>query len=204
MNLEQQTFAEERLVFYFSKIRPAKNARRAIFWILFWTKLDLSPHLNRIVHARFRFGDSFLTGKRATRDKSGVKGALKIGTIGKIEFKVEEQHAIDFAEGEMPAILSTPWLIWFMEHSAREAVLPVLEPGESTVGVQIDIQHLAATPVGDDVVCKARIIYTDGTLVSFQLEAHDSQEILAKGSHKLRVIKVDRFAKRVQKKSGMI
>jgi len=130
-----------------------------------------------------------------------MKRALKVGTVGKIQFVVENKHAIDFAEGGMPAILSTPWLIWFMEHAARDAVLPALEPGESTVGVQIDVHHLAATPVGAEVVCQARIIYTDRTLVTFQLEARDHKEVVAKGSHKLRVIKVDRLAQRVRKKS---
>jgi predicted thioesterase len=57
-------------------------------------------------------------------------------------------HAIDFAEGGTPAVLSTPWLIWFLEHAARAAVLPLLEPGESTVGMEIQVQHLAPTPVG--------------------------------------------------------
>ncbi len=130
-----------------------------------------------------------------------MKRALKVGTVGEIEFVVEEKHAIDFAENGMPAVLSTPWLIWFMEHAAREAILPALERGESTVGVQIDVQHLAATPVGKEVVCRARIIYTDRSLVAFQLEARDGKEVLAKGNHKLRVIQVDRFAQRIRRKS---
>ncbi len=79
-------------------------------------------------------------------------------------------------------------------------MLPLLEPGESTVGVQVDVQHLAATPLGERVTCRTRVIHTDGTLILFQLEAHDEHERIARGVHKLRVIQVSRFAERVQRK----
>ena len=101
----------------------------------------------------------------------------------------------------MPAVLCTPSLIWFLEHAARDAVLRVLEPGESTVGVSIQVEHLAPTPLGRKVTCTARIIFVDGTFVSFQLEAHDDVERIARGSHKLRIIQKDRFARRVEQKN---
>lgn len=100
----------------------------------------------------------------------------------------------------MPPIVCTPWLIWFLEHAARNAVLPLLEPGESTVGVTLSLDHTAATPLGAEVVCRARIIYADGPLISFQLEAHDEDEPIARGTHKLRVIEAARLARRVQNK----
>ncbi len=129
-----------------------------------------------------------------------MKSNPKVGTIGETQFTVERQHAIDFADERMPAVLSTPWLIWFLEHAAREAVLPVLEPDESTVGTHVDVQHLAPTPLGQRVVCRARIIYTDKRLVSLQLEAKDEHELIARGIHKLRVIRCSRFARRVRAK----
>ena len=60
--------------------------------------------------------------------------------------------------GGMPAVLSTPCLIWFLEHAARAAVLPLLEPGESTVGMEIQVRHLTPTPVGQTVICRARSV----------------------------------------------
>ena len=113
---------------------------------------------------------------------------------------VAEQHLIDFAHDGMPRILCTPWLIWFLEHAARNAVLPLLEPGESTVGVVINIQHLAATPLGARVRCRARVIKIDGPQITFQVEAHDEHEQIARGTHKLRVITAARLAQRVQRK----
>ncbi|MEE2639830.1 MAG: thioesterase [Planctomycetota bacterium] len=130
-----------------------------------------------------------------------MKDVAKIGTVGEEQFVVSEQHLIDFAKDGMPQILCTPWLIWFLEHAARNAVLPLLEPGESTVGVVVNIEHTAATPPGASVVCQARVIYVDGPLISFQLEAHDEHERIARGTHKLRVIEAARLADKVQKKT---
>ena len=77
-----------------------------------------------------------------------MKRSPRVGETGELSFVVTEQHAIDFADNQMPAVLSTPWLIWFLEHAAREAMLPLLEEGESTVGVHVDVEHLAPTPLG--------------------------------------------------------
>ena len=103
----------------------------------------------------------------------------------------------------MPAVLCTPWLIWFLEHAAREAMLPLLEADESTVGVQIDVEHLAPTPLGQEVTCTARVINTDGRLITFQFDARDQHERIARGIHKLRVIHCDRFANRVRAKTNL-
>ena len=129
-----------------------------------------------------------------------MKGKARTGTVGEERFVVGEQHLIDFAHDGMPQILCTPWLIWFLEHAARKAVLPLLEPGESTVGVALNVEHTAATPPGAQVVCRARVIYADGPLVSFQLEAHDEHEQIARGTHKLRVIDAARLARKVESK----
>ena len=80
-----------------------------------------------------------------------MKSRPRPGQSAKIRFVVEAKHIIDFAEEGMPAVLATPWLIWFMEHTAREAMLPHLEPTESTVGTLVDIEHLAPTPLGQAV-----------------------------------------------------
>ena len=133
-----------------------------------------------------------------------MKSSPKVGTTGQQQFVVEPKHGIDFAEGGMPAVLCTPWLIWFLEHAAREAVLPMLEPGESTVEAHVDVQHVAATPVGETVTCLARIVHVEGPVISFQLEAHDGHERIARGFHKLRVIHIDRFAQRVSRKRSAL
>jgi predicted thioesterase len=124
----------------------------------------------------------------------------KIGASGERKFTVESAHAISFGPSG-PVVLSSPWLIWFLEHAALDAALPFLEPGEITVGTRVEVDHLAPTPVGAQVTCTARVVHSDGPVISFQLEAGDGHETIARGFHKRRVVKVERFAERVQKKS---
>ena len=130
-----------------------------------------------------------------------MKGHPKVGASGEQKFVVEAQHAIDFADDGMPPVLCTPWLIWFLEHAAREAVLPWLEPGESTVGLEIEVRHVAPTPLGHSVTCTARVIHVEGARITFQVEARDESELIARGVHRLHVIRVAGFARRVQQKT---
>lgn len=131
-----------------------------------------------------------------------MKSRPKVGAVGEQRFVVESKHTIDFAQDGMPAVLCTPWLIWFLEHAAREAALPWLEPGESTVGLEIEVRHFAPTPLGHPVICTARVIQVDSPRLSFQLEAHDAAELIARGVHTLQIIDVERFAKRVHRKGA--
>ena len=126
----------------------------------------------------------------------------KIGTTGERIFTVEAAHAISFGENGPPPVLSTPWLVWFLEHAALDAALPFLEPGEITVGTHVEIDHLAPTPLGALVTCTARVVHSEGPMISYQLEAADGQETIARGFHKRAAVKVDRFAARVRKKTA--
>ena len=81
-------------------------------------------------------------------------------------------------------------------------MLPFLDDGESTVGMEVDIKHLAATPLSHRVVCKARVLGVSNNVISFQVEAHDEAECIARGFHRLAVINVKRFARRVAKKAA--
>ena len=130
-----------------------------------------------------------------------MKSRPRPGQSAKIRFVVEAKHIIDFAEEGMPAVLATPWLIWFMEHTAREAMLPHLEPTESTVGTLVDIEHLAPTPLGQAVNSRAQVLRSEGSQFLFKLEAFDEREKIANGLHKLNVIDKARFAGRVARKT---
>ncbi len=109
-------------------------------------------------------------------------------------------NIIPFADDRMPAVLSTPSLVGYLEIAARKALAPCLDPSERSVGAYIDVEHLAPSPEGMTVTCKARIISVNGPLVTFQIEASDEREMICRGLHKRRVIDVDRFARRVARK----
>jgi predicted thioesterase len=131
-----------------------------------------------------------------------MKTRPKIGTTGELRFEVESKHVIDFATDGMPAVLSTPQLIGLLERTSRETLDPFLEPGERTVGMEIDLRHLAPTPLGATVTCLARVVATEGAAITFHVEARDEHEIIARGLHKRGVIRVEGFARRVARKSA--
>ena len=123
-----------------------------------------------------------------------MKSQPRIGAIDTLVFVVKAEHAIDFSDQVMPHILSTPWLIWFLEHAARQLMLPHLEDEESTVGARVDVEHLSPTPVGHEVRCQAKLIFSDQRLFSFELRAWDHLDLVARGTHKLKVIRKHRLA----------
>lgn len=131
-----------------------------------------------------------------------MKSLPKIGATGELHFIVEQKHAIDFATDGMPAVLSTPNLIGLLERTARQALQPFLESDERSVGIEIELRHLAPTPLGQQVTCSARVIHVDGNKVGFQIEARDQRELIARGLHKRAIIRVQSFANQIQKRYG--
>ncbi len=130
-----------------------------------------------------------------------MKSAPRIGTTGETNFTVTEQHCIEFATDGMPAVLSTPNLIGILERTARQAITPFLETDERSVGVEIELRHLAPTPLGAQVTATARVIGGAGRFVDFQIEARDGQELIARGVHKRAVVRTASFSQRLKQKT---
>jgi fluoroacetyl-CoA thioesterase len=130
-----------------------------------------------------------------------MKAIPKIGTAGEFTFTVGSEHNISFASGGMPAVLSTPSLIGLIERTARVSLEPFLEVDERTVGTEIELRHFAATPLGARVCITTRVIHVEGRKVSFQVEARDEEELIARGVHERAVIRVESFRRRVERKA---
>jgi predicted thioesterase len=126
----------------------------------------------------------------------------KTGMTGEVSLVVDATNRISFADERMPAVLATPWLMAHLEYAARAAVASCLESHERTVGTYLEVEHLAPVPEGLTVVCRARVIHVEGMVVTFQVEAHDGIEPVARGLHRRHIIDVDRFARRVARKRG--
>ena len=133
-----------------------------------------------------------------------MKQPPRTGLTGELSIVVGPDNRISFADARMPAVLATPWLVAYLEYAARDAIAPLLDANERSVGTFIEVEHLAPAPEGFTVECRARVIHVDGPAVTFQVEAHDGVEVIAKGIHRRRVIDVDRFARRVEKKRAKI
>ena len=129
-----------------------------------------------------------------------MKDTLRSGVRGEKRLVVEAQHAISFMGPDVPRVLASPSMLLFMEHAARDAVLPHLDPGEDTVGVGFEFEHVAAAPLGSTVTATAELITVDGRKLHFRIEAHDGQEVIGRGKHVRAVVDKARFAERMRKK----
>lgn len=122
----------------------------------------------------------------------------KIGDVNSITFEVAPDHAITFGGGEAEiSVLATPSLIWFLEQAALQFLEPWLEQGTLSVGTHVDVEHLAPTPVGARVQCTARLIYQDGPVYRFSVEATAAGEKIASGLHSRRIVRFSQILKRL-------
>ena len=129
-----------------------------------------------------------------------MKSPPRTGLTGEQVLVVGPSNRISFADARMPSVLATPWLVAHLEYAARDAIAGCLEDHERSVGTFLEVEHLAPAPEGSTVTCRARVIHVDGPVVTFQVEARDDVEPIARGIHRRRVIDVDRFARRVARK----
>ncbi len=113
------------------------------------------------------------------------------------------EDSIHFLGDGVPPALSTPAMIMNLEITARDAVLPLLAPGQDTVGVMVNVTHLAATPVGMKVTYKATLTDIDRRRLTFAVEACDEQDKIAEGAHQRFIIDVARYAERLNAKAGL-
>src|SRR5260370_30455228 len=84
---------------------------------------------------------------------------------------------------EMPMVYATPMMILEMEMASADAINPHLEPGWVTVGTEVDIRHLAASPVGARVRTTARGIAVERRGIRFAVEAFDDRRRVGEGRH---------------------
>lgn len=99
-------------------------------------------------------------------------------------------------------VFSTPMMIGLMETAAGTSVEPLVGEGKTTVGVRVDIRHLAATPSGMRVVAKSRLAKVDGKILTFEIWAEDERERVGEGIHERAIIDRARFVQKVETKKG--
>ncbi|MBW8011833.1 MAG: thioesterase [Chloroflexi bacterium] len=115
-------------------------------------------------------------------------------------FLVEEKHTAPHVGSGVLRVLGTPWLIAFMEITSRKLLDEHLPQGYSTVGVLVNVRHLAPSAIGSSVHVRVEVQDVDGNKVTLAMEAQDGEELVGKGLHERYVIDVQRFLKRVEGK----
>lgn len=128
--------------------------------------------------------------------------AIKPGlTAEAAETATEKNSAANVGSGGLP-VYSTPAMIALMEAASLYAVAPLLPPGWSTVGTEVAIKHLAATPMGMKVRACAELLAIDGRALTFKVEAFDEVGKIGEGMHGRFIIDNERFlAKTLAKKA---
>jgi predicted thioesterase len=122
----------------------------------------------------------------------GLSAELKITVT-------DAETAAKWGSGLVP-VYSTPALVGLMEATAVKALEGQLEAGKTTVGGHIDVQHLAATPVGMTVRARAELTAVEGRKLTFQVEAWDEVEKIGAALHERFVIDTEKFVAKVQAK----
>jgi fluoroacetyl-CoA thioesterase len=127
-------------------------------------------------------------------------GELVPGLVGESsEIVTEALTAAVYASGLVPAF-ATPALVGLMESAAFTATKSQLPPGQTTVGAEISIRHLAATPVGMQVRARAEVTRIDGRKIFFNVEAWDDVEKVGEGTHLRMIVDEAKFNERFSKK----
>ena len=125
---------------------------------------------------------------------------LKVGMTGEARTMVTaENTALKFGSGTVN-VYATPAMIWLMEKACVNCVDSSLPKGFSSVGTKVEIKHLAATPIGMEVVAEAELIESDGPRLKFRVTAYDSKEKIGEGTHSRYIIKLDEFQKKAESK----
>jgi fluoroacetyl-CoA thioesterase len=126
---------------------------------------------------------------------------IPLGTKGTFMLRVLPEHLADrFKDAMLPQVLATPVMIMAMENAALNAIKPFLDAGESAVGTEVDIRHLAATPVGHTIRAEAEVVESAGKRISFKVSANDEIEEIGIGKHQRVVIELQSFNQRLDKK----
>jgi len=125
-----------------------------------------------------------------------------VGLIGEAEHKVTEQDTAARWRSGLVDAYSTPALVGLAEKASVIAVEKCLGEGQTCVGVEVNIRHLAATPVGMTVKARAELVEIDGKRLKFRVEAWDEKEKVCEGSHSRAIVDMSRFTDRLNQKAN--
>jgi predicted thioesterase len=131
---------------------------------------------------------------------------IQEGSIHEVSMTVTEKDTAealaDSIGGEFPAVFATSKMIALMELSAAQLMVPLLSDGELSVGVGVNITHMAATPVGEKVTAKASYMGQEERLFKFKVEVYDRGGVVGKGVHTRAIVEVARIMAGTKKRLG--
>ena len=139
-----------------------------------------------------------------------MRATLKPGLTHRFAYQVPENKTVPYTYPEspeiaaMPKVFATGFMIVLMEWACTDLMAQHLDAGEGSVGVHVDVSHLAATPPGMTVTAEAECVEVVGPRVAFKVKAHDGIDLIGEGRHERFVVAWDKFNARVAAKAAKI
>ena len=136
-----------------------------------------------------------------------MKETLKVGDVARLEYKVPANKTVPHLYPEahdfqmMPTVFATGFMVGLMEWTCMKVLEPHLDSGEGSLGIHIDITHIAATVPGQTVTVDAECTGINGRRIAFKVSAHDGLEKIGEGRHERMVIPWERFVAKVNEKA---
>ena len=125
---------------------------------------------------------------------------LEIGLKGKVVSTVErEDTALEVGSGSL-LVYATPCMVALMEGAACEAIANAVPEGKTTVGIELNISHVSATPVGLEVYAEAELTAVDKNILSFKISAYDESGLIGEGTHKRAMVTAQKFLEKTYEK----
>ncbi len=122
------------------------------------------------------------------------------GLTGKSEMVVKEEDLVSQLGNIPVAVLSTPKLIQLLEAAAVDAIRDFIPPDQVSLGTEVKIKHLSATPLGMKVTANALLKSVEKNRLLFLVDAYDEKEKVAEGEHERVLVSKERFLQRLEKK----
>ena len=118
---------------------------------------------------------------------------IEIGMKGEVSTLVERaDSAAEVGSGSL-LVYATPCMAALMEGAACEAIEKGLAEGETTVGIELNLKHISATPVGMEVRAEAEVTAVDGKIITFAINAYDETGEIGNATHKRALVNAQRF-----------
>ena len=118
---------------------------------------------------------------------------ITIGMKGSASTIVErEDTAYEVGSGSL-LVYATPCMVALMEGAACEAIAPAMSDEKTSVGTELNISHLSATPVGLEVWAEAEVTEVEGNAITFHVIAYDEKGKIGEGIHKRFIVTTQRF-----------
>ena len=130
---------------------------------------------------------------RVNQPKAGLKGEYQMTVDTRLLARAEDG-------GPRVSVLSTPYVVWLMERAITDAIRDHDNPDVVSLGIRVELEHMAPTPEGHQVTAKAHLVKIEGRRLTFEVVVRDEMEVVAKGKLWRYQLPTDKFRTKLKSK----